>query len=102
MIYIVEIPHQMPAHCWAAANEEDAVSRIFNTFIRSGDTPETDAPFSEWMDYNGSDLHSQHVYLTAAEAVAGLDGISGHQSGKATEALRKALLDAGDLGEAQS
>lgn len=99
MIYIVEIPHQSRPSCWSAADEADAISKMFQTFIRRGDTPEMDASFDEWCDYNGSDLSSQRVYMSAAEATQGLDEISGHGAFAAIDALRRQLIDDGELAE---
>ncbi len=99
MIYIVEIPHQSRPSCWSATDEDDAISKMFQTFIRHGDTPEMDASFDEWCDYNRSDLSSQRVYMNAEEAIAGLDEISGHGSIQAICALREELLSNGDLAE---
>lgn len=99
MIYIVEIPHQSRPSCWSATDEADAISKMFQTFIRRGDTPETDASFEEWCEYNGSDLSSQRVYMTAAEAIQGLEEISGHGSVGAIDALRRQLIDDGEIVE---
>lgn len=99
MIYIVEIPHQLPARCWSALSEADAIVRCYQSFIRCGDTPELDASFDDWMAYNGSDLSSQRVYMNAAEAIQGLEEISGHGSGRAVAALRKELIGNGELEE---
>ena len=99
MIYIVEIPHQSRPSCWSATDEADAISKMFQTFIRHGDTPEMDASFDEWCDYNRSDLSSQRVYMTAAEAIQGLAEISGHGAFAAIDALRRQLIDDGEITE---
>ena len=97
MIYIVEIPHQRQPFCWSAHNEADAVVKIFRTYIRAGDMPDTDAPFAEWVEYNGHDLNSQHVFMDAASAIDGLKEISGHGAVEAIAALREELEATGEL-----
>ena len=91
MIYIVEIPHQRKPFCWSAHDEADAISKMRQAHIKMGDTPDADAPFEEWIRYNGHDLHSQYVFMDAAAAIAGLKEISGHGSAQAIAALRDEL-----------
>ena len=98
-IYILEIPHQRAASCWTATDEADAISKIFQTFVRYDDMPGMAASFDDWCDYNGSDLSSQRVYMTAAEAIQGLEEISGHGALAAIDALRRQLIDDGEITE---
>ena len=97
MIYIVEIPHQSKPFCWAARDENDAISKMFQTYIKMGDTPPPDAPFSEWMRYNGLDLYRQYVFMDAKSAIDGLKEIGGHGSVEAIAALRQKLEATGEL-----
>lgn len=99
MIYIVEIPHQGRPSCWIALNEADAVRRMFETFVRRGDTPELDASFDDWCEYNRADLSNQYVFMTEDEAVAGLESITGHGSAAAIDALREKLIDYGVIAQ---
>lgn len=99
MIYVVEIPHQRRPSCWSAANEKDFIGRIAEGAIRSGPFIET---FSDAEEYLGSDLHTHRVYLSAAEAIEGLQTLSGHGSGAAIAALRKELIAQGDLADASA
>jgi len=97
MIYIVEIPHQHKPFCWSAHDEADAVSKMWQTHIKMGDTPDADAPLSEWVKYNSIDLHSQYVFMDAASAIAGLKEISGQGAVEAIAALRQELEATGEL-----
>ncbi len=96
MIYIVEIPHQRKPFCWTASGEADAVSK-WNTHIKMYNTPEDNAPFSEWVEYNGLELHSQYVFMDAAAAIDGLKEICGHGAVEAIAALRQKLEATGEL-----
>jgi hypothetical protein len=102
MIYIVEIPHQRKPFCWSAHDEADAVSKMWQTHIKMGDTPDADAKFIAWIRYNAQDLHSQYVFMDAAAAIDGLKEISGHGAVEAIAALREELAANGELPEEQS
>ena len=99
MIYIVEIPHQSKPFCWTAHDEADAVSKMWQTHIKMGDTPDADAKFIAWIRYNAQDLHSQYVFPNAASAIAGLKEIGGHGSAQAIAALRDELWVNSELPE---
>lgn len=98
MIYIVEIPGQGKARCWSALDEKDAIDRMYQAFVRRGDTPE-DGSFADWCEYNGSDLYAQRVYMTAEDAINGLSEISGHGAYAAIDALRERLIRDGEIEE---
>jgi len=99
MIYIVEIPHQSRPFCWTAHDEADAISKMRPAHIKMGDTPDADAPFEEWVRYNGLDLHSQYVFMDAVAAIDGLKEIGGHGSVRAIAALHDELKANGELPE---
>ena len=75
MIYIVEIPHQRQPFCWSAHDEEDAVDRIYRSHINKKYMSDDWKTFSEWVRYNGLELHSQYVFMDAAAAIDGLKEI---------------------------
>ena len=92
MIYIVEIPHQRPASCWAVHTEQQAVDAINKQAIRSGQMFDD---FAEAIDYNGDDLSSQLVFMTDDEALAGWRDESNwqrHGGWAARDALRADLI----------
>ena len=93
MIYIVEIPHQRRPFCWAARSEKDFINCVAQGSIQSGIIPET---FAEAEEYLGHDLSSHRIYMSAAEAIEGLESISGHGSAAAIDALRQRLIDEGE------
>jgi len=99
MIYIVEIPHQRKPFVWSAHDEADAVSKMWQTYMPTGNMPDADAPFAEWVRYNGLDLYSQHVFMDAAAAIDGLKEIGGHGSVRAIAELREELRSNGELPE---
>ena len=99
MIYVVEIPHQRQPFCWSAHDEDDAVSKLWQSHIKMGDTPEPDAKFISWIRYNAQDLHSQYVFMDASAAIDGLTEISGHGAVQAIAALRHELEATGELPE---
>jgi len=99
MIYIVEITYQRKSFCWSADDEDDAVFAMRQTNIKMDNTPALDAPFSEWVRYNGLELHSQYVFSNAAAAIDGLKLISGHGAVEAIAALREELRANGELPE---
>ena len=102
MIYIVEIPHQRQPSCWSAHDEADAVSKMWYATLMLGDKPAPDAPFAEWIKYNGLELHSQYVFMDAASAIEGLKEIGGHNAVPAIAALREELKANGELPEEAS
>lgn len=97
MIYIVEIPHQRKPFCWTAHDAADAVEKIIMVNIKMGNTPALAATFAKWIEYNGLDLHSQHVFMNAKSAIAGLKEISGQGAVEAIAALRQELEATGEL-----
>lgn len=99
MIYIVEIPHQRPPFAWAALDEFAVIGAIEKTNIRNGDVPEYGASFQDWLDYNATDLSKQYVFMNGADAIDGLEEINGHGSAAAIDALRKLLVEYGELEE---
>ena len=99
MIYIVEIPHQRKPFCWSAHDEADAVSKMWKRHIFMCDTPDADAPFSEWVRYNGHDLYSQYVFMDATAAIDGIEEIDGYNGWEAIAALRQELEATGELPE---
>src|SRR5574337_568553 len=99
MIYIVEVPHRMPAKCWVAADRAE-VTRIVNELAaRSGESFDSFEQAVEWI---GHDLHDCAVFENGSEAVAALEShpiFSGHQGARAEGALRDKLIYFGDLPE---
>lgn len=102
MIYIVEIPHQRQPFCWSAHDENDAVSKMWQTHIKLGDTPDADTPFAEWVRYNGHDLYMQYVFMDARSAIDGLKEIGFFGAASASAALREELRATGELPEEAS
>lgn len=97
MIYIVEIPHPHLPFCWSALDEADAVNKMWQTHVKLEDTPDDDAPFAEWIRYNGLDLYMQYVFKSTMSAIYGLKEISGRGASKAIAALREELMANGEL-----
>lgn len=64
-IYIVEIPHRGPAHCWTAHDRDDVTSRIASDAVGSDAVIDT---YEQAIDYLRSDLRSMHVYESAEKA----------------------------------
>ena len=104
MIYIVEIPHQRPASCWSAIDENDAMDRI-NQDLAGRHMAEEASDYDEAIRLNGEDLYAQYV-LTTQEAIEALanhgQDWSPHQRERSVSALRRAMLNAGDLEDDQS
>lgn len=93
MIYVIEIPHQLPPTAWVAINEADFISRSDQAYARCGDTPETDDAdelFDAWVKYIRADLSSLLIYMTDEEAIAALDSTDFNRHGGA--AARDKLL----------
>ncbi len=102
MIYIVEVPHRMPATAWHRETPELVISAVQQQMSqqRSGDElPETYDQALEWL---GHDLRGMAVFADDAEAVAALEsgeGIPQHQHLRALAALRRELVKTGALVE---
>lgn len=103
MIYIVEIPHQRPASCWHADDEQDALNRI-NADLAHRHIAEEAESYEDAIAINGADLYAQHV-LSEDEAMEALssDGkdLAPHQRMKALSALRGEMINAGLLEDAE-
>lgn len=99
MIYIVEIPHQRPASCWAAINEKDFCAIMAEAYQRHDGTPEDWGDFSAWRDYLARDLYDLHVFISDAEAIAALDDttFTGHQGARARWSLEQKLIATGAM-----
>jgi hypothetical protein len=98
MIYIVEIPHQRKPFAWCAEDEEEAIDTISGANShRDFDEQMACTEFADWIAYNASDLYAQHVFMNAADAIEGLDNISGHGAVDAVLKLRKILIATGGL-----
>jgi hypothetical protein len=92
MIYIVEIPHRLPAACWTARDESDVIDVASRDAQRSGEDINS---FDDAIQWLANDLHNFAVFTTADAAVAALDShpiFSGHQGARAEGALRKKLI----------
>lgn len=115
MIYVLEVPHQRPAQCWSAGDQDEVIARITrslsgtsHSWLREGGNveffdgaelvtkPADQAP-SEW-DYwttaNGDDLSSQIIFESADEALQylatpGMQVV--HQNIAAGSALRREM-----------
>ena len=99
MIYIVEIPHQRQPFCWSAHDENDTVSKMWQSTWRMDNSPTEDASFADWVRYNSLNLYSQYVFMDARSAIAGLEEIDGHGAVEAIAALREELAANGELPE---
>ncbi len=71
MIYIIEIPHQLPPRVWVAANEREVIETILEVSSISDSGPRS-ANFDDCLEWNGHDLKCQRVYMTDDEAKAAL------------------------------
>lgn len=88
MIITVEIPHQRKPIAWVAETEID-----FIVTVATDNMPE-DIDFEGAIDWNASDLQSQHVYRSIDDAArASVDGFTGHQGEAATNRLREIVQD---------
>lgn len=97
MIYIVEVPHRLPAVCWIAHDRDDFVSIINQAARRGGECLDT---FDECVQWTASDLHSLAVFETAREAAQALNShpiFGGHQGSKAEHALKTQLAFYGEI-----
>ena len=94
-IYIVEIPHQRPAHAWTAYGEADFVARVQEANL-SLDI-ET---YEQAQDAVRDDLHCAYIYRGDDEALTGLTQIYGHQQFRAVAALRRELEREGVIAHA--
>lgn len=94
MIYILEIPHQRQANCWSKNSESDVIEAINASAMRCGEMFDT---LDSATDYLANDLHACRIYMSDEEALAALeDGdYTGHQSGRAMQALRDELANNG-------
>ena len=98
MIYIVEIPHQRKPFAWYAGDEEEAIGIIQDVNKhRDFDDQMACVTFEDWTAYNGRDLYTQHVFMSDAEAVEGLDLIGGHGAVEAILDLRNVLVATGAI-----
>lgn len=99
MIYIVEIPHQRPASCWAAIDEQDAMDRI-NADLAGRHIAEEAENFDDAIRLNGADLYAQYV-LTSGDAMDALSTggkyWNPHQRANGLNALRKKMSDTGEM-----
>ena len=84
-------------------DEAAAISAMFDTFSRHGELPEMDASFDEWIEYNGSDLSGQLVYMSEEDAVAALESgdFNCHGGAAAESALHSELINTGALAKAR-
>jgi hypothetical protein len=77
---------------------------IFRGYCQAEWTAIDPGRFAQYVDANGHDLHTQHIFMSAEEAVAALDdgSIKGHGAWTAVDALRALLVRDGALEEAAS
>ena len=88
MIITVEIPHRLSPIAWVADNEIDFIVKV------ATDNMPDDIDFEGAIDWNASDLQSQHVYRSIDDAArASVDGFTGHQGEAATNRLRDIVQD---------
>ena len=88
MIITVEIPHQREPIAWVAETEVDFIVKV------ATDEMPDDIDFEGAIDWNASDLQSQHVYRSIDDAArASVDGFTGHQGEAATNRLREVVQD---------
>jgi hypothetical protein len=99
-IYIIEIPHQRPASCWAATTEGDVIDTVCATMIRQHSGDELPDTFDQAINYLSSDL-SRLIVLRSDDEARALyeEGIGGHQGGRAWDELKKRLLAEGAIDE---
>lgn len=88
MIITVEIPHQRQPIAWVADNDIDFIVKV------ATDNMPEDIDFEGAIDWNASDLQSQHVFRSIDDAArASVDGFTGHQGEAATNRLRDIVQD---------
>ena len=88
MIITVEIPHQRQPIAWVADNDIDFIVKV------ATDNMPEDIDFEGAIDWNASDLQSQHVFRSIDDAArASVDGFTGHQGEAATNRLREIVQD---------
>jgi hypothetical protein len=97
MIYILEIPHQLPAKCWSCDSEADVVRVVTESLLSKRSSYELPETFADAVEINGHDLHAQYDYMSDAEAIEGLTRLTGHQADRACQALRAELIANGVL-----
>lgn len=94
MIYIVEVPHQMPPKVWSRETRGGILS-----VIKNDPNSPPNGTFYDYLVWNGHDLSAQLVFMSTDEARSALyngtfDHV--HQGIKAKHALEKCLEDYGE------
>ena len=88
MIITVEIPHQRQPIAWVAETDIDFIVKV------ATDNMPEDIDFEGAIDWNASDLQSQHVFRSIDDAArASAEGFTGHQGEAATNRLREIVQD---------
>jgi len=88
MIVTVEIPHQRKPIAWVADNDIDFIVKV------ATDNMPDDIDLEGAIEWNASDLQSQHVFRSIDDAArASVAGFTGHQGEAATEQLRQVVQD---------
>jgi len=91
MVYIVVVPFQSEPFCWVTKDEADTIEYMeMHYFCFSKEEPPKWS-FDEWVAYEGRGVSEQHVFLTDADAVKGIDSITGYRAEEARQALRNQL-----------
>ncbi|HXF45345.1 MAG TPA: hypothetical protein VNK91_04420 [Burkholderiaceae bacterium] len=100
MIYVLEVPHQMPPSVWMD-DESGIIDRVIRTIIQRRQDYELPKTLEEAIGYIGDDAHAHRVYMTDDEALrAYIDrDVPPHQAGESLAALKKALQRARVLDE---
>ena len=90
MIYIVEVPHQLPPRAWARDTEQEIIEVIYNKSYGH-----IDDGFEAHIDENAHDLQDHYVFMNEAEAHEALDDDDHtiHRHIEARIALRECLKD---------
>jgi hypothetical protein len=95
MLFVIEIPHQMPAKCWYVFDDAKLISTVNAVIIQKHDGREFVETREEAEEYLADDL-SRLIVADEDEALELFrDGIGGHQGAKAWDKLRQAMIDAG-------
>ena len=73
MIYVVEVPHQLPPVCWTANNERQVMSEIDAAFDRYGEGIWQELTGREILEINGVDsadeLREDSLDIAAADLI---------------------------------
>lgn len=94
MIYVVEIPHQRPAHGWMAYDEDEFINLLQE---RTDSVELTD--FEDAVVFLRSDLSNCEVYSTLDQARDALTDDwrwDGHQGARARAELERLIEESGE------